>query len=176
MYGYRTNHKILTSYLNWQIENLNTFPKPTLDVVSLANRVRKKKNTIIGQYIVYLESEGFFKFEMVDAKNHVIEITDKGVSASTGNYFKIKQDIVFWKGLFNLLMVGSTLAIAITTIITLLSVEPRIKQIEKELEQLKQLHKVLPEITSPIPATKLETPTPPKPIEKVASALKKKKK
>jgi hypothetical protein len=149
MYGYKTSHVILVTYLNWQMSTMNITPRPTIDVVELGNIISKKNGFKIGQYIVYLEAEGYFKFIMNEQGGHTIEFTEKGVSAATGSYFRIKQHRLVWTIVMNVLMTVCTIAVAIATIITLLSVEPRIKQLEKEQQRLEQSKKELQGAANP---------------------------
>src|SRR5690242_8529220 len=96
MYGYRTKRDILDTYFKWENEQPPHDTTAPMLVEELCKLVRGK-NATIRWYILNMQLEGYFEFINLDRNDTKVIITPKGITAKTGEYFKIKQHNSFWK-------------------------------------------------------------------------------
>ena len=141
MYGHKTKHKILTTFIQWQVRHPNN-SQATLEFETLHKMTKGSTVDQFSKSCIYLECEGYLKFEYTPlSKNVWVGITEKGISAWMESYFLSKHDEIFYRRLIDVGLVVFNGIIALVAIIALnrgnsndlKHIEDRITLIEQQM-------------------------------------------
>jgi hypothetical protein len=143
MYGYRTKHKLLETYLKTASiagKDGEINPNHSLMMRDFCKKAAGKKEALAAQNLLNMSFEGYFKFLHDAPKDNMrITITALGINAGVGEYFKIKQHEFIWKAAMNILMTASTVVVAIIAAIALSKDIDQTKALEERIKKLEQV-------------------------------------
>ena len=164
MYGYRTKHKLLETYLKSALKSDGQIPLDHfVKMRAFCKQVAGKKDGLAAQFLLHLSLEGCFELTDIPKEHDMkVTITNKGINLGMSEYFRIKQHEFLWKAIMNILMTAATVAVAIVTIITLTKDITQLKSLEERLKRIEQLPKENREAASPNKAD-LQNSSPTKP-------------
>ena len=93
----------------------------------------------VAQDILFLKLEGYFTFENIPEHDMLVQITNKGISALSGQYFLKKHRDFIYKLFYDALLLFCNVAVAIAAIIALRKDDSQIEALQSRLTKVENL-------------------------------------
>jgi len=141
MYGYRTKHAILETYIFWLHSREKNSSKEMPYGLLLENTYKRmgiinRNLKYIASTLIYLEFEDYFISPKAEKGDKKLLITEKGISAQAGDIFLIKQRETMWKAIMNISITLANIIVAITATWAIIRGNGELQKLKERLDIL----------------------------------------